>query len=111
MDAATQFYTYVNTQVFTLNVRPIDAIRNYLLDNNVPVNYKRINAIRDAINNIQNHCNTQIIINNNNINNNIMNNNINDNDNYNINHDLHTTLNMIINTNNILNNILNNNNI
>ena len=107
MDAVTQFYTYVNTQVFTLNVRPIDAIRNYLMDNNVPVNYKRINAIRDAITTIQNQCNTQIIINNNMINNNIMN-DMNDNINYNMNHELHNTLNMIIDTTNILNNIVNN---
>jgi hypothetical protein len=110
MDAVTQFYTYVNTQVFTLNIRAIDAIRNYLLDNTVPVNYKRINAIRDAIIIIQNHCNTQIIINNTNINNNI-DNNINDNINYNMNHELYNTLNMITDTTNILNNILNNNNI
>ena len=105
MDAATHFYAYINTQVYTMNVRPLDAIRQYLLDNNIPINFKRINAVRDAVNMIAHHCNNQLILYNNNINHNYINNDNYNNDNY-VN-ELNTTLNMTIDITNIINNFNN----
>jgi hypothetical protein len=96
MDATTTFHTYMNTHVFLHNMTPLDAIRQYLLDNTIPVNYKTINAVGVSINMIANHCNTQL---------NMMNNNYNHNNQY---AELQNRLNIIANLNNILNNIHNN---
>jgi len=76
---------------------PLDAIHQYLLDNNIPVNYKTINAVTDSINIIANHCNTQL--------NNMMNNNYNNHqqaeleNRLNITAELHTIQNNMLNVN------------
>jgi len=78
---------------------PLDAIRQYLLDNTIPENYKRINAVTVSINIIANHCNTQLnnMINDNHINNNAQT-------------ELENRLNITAELHNILNNMLNVNN-
>jgi hypothetical protein len=115
MDAYTTFYAYVNTRVFTQNMTTLMAIRQYLLDNNIPVNYKTINAVTDAIHLIETYSNNRLNELNINYNNNV---NV-DNNEYtelqnNINYitELHTlmTNNMIIVNNNYNNNYNNHNN-
>ena len=97
MDPAATFYAYINTYVFIHNMTPLDVIQQYLLDNNIPNNYKHINAVYDAINIIANHCNTQMNIFH-------MNNNNNNNQYYN---EVQNRLTIIENINNILANIIN----
>jgi len=108
MDAYTTFHTYVNTRVFIHNMTPLMAIRQYLLDNNIPVNYKTINAVTDSIHMIETYSNNRLNELNINYNNNI---NVDDNEynqlQNNINYitEMHTlmTNNMIIVNNNINN--------
>ena len=111
MDAYTTFYAYIHTRVFNYNVAPLTAIRQYLMDNNIPVNYKTIHAVTDAIHMIETYSNNRLNEMNINYNNNV----IIDNNEYaelqnNINYitELHTLM-----TNNMLlanNNNINNNN-
>jgi hypothetical protein len=102
MDANTTFHTYINTYVFIHNMTPLSAIRQYLLDANIPANYKNINAVNDTIHMIETHCNDQINI----ININNYNNNINDNNLY---AEMQNRLNIITDLHNILHNIIDNN--
>jgi len=74
------FYNYVNHLIYTENATLLGAIRTYLLDNNIPVQYKHMNCIHTTVNTIANR-----YINEMNIYNNINNNNININNiNYNL---------------------------
>jgi hypothetical protein len=103
MDANTTFHTYINTHVFIHNMTPLDVIRQYLLDNNIPNNYKNINAVNDTIHMIEANCNNQLnMINMNNY-------NPQNNANNNLHAELQNRLNIIIDLRNILNNIINNN--
>jgi hypothetical protein len=114
MDSQTTFQTYINTHVFVRNMTPLNAIRQYLLDNNIPANYKIINAVRDTIHIIEGHCNTQFNVLTTELNNNNMNN-----DNYHAQlANLENNINIITELHNIINNTMlainnnhNNNNI
>ena len=95
MDANTTFHTYINTYVFIHNMTPLNAIRQYLLDNTIPNNYKNINAVNDTMHMIAAHCNEQL---------NILNINMNDNNLY---AEMQNRLNIINELRNILDNIMN----
>jgi hypothetical protein len=59
------FYNYVNTLMYNDNISLISAIRNYLLDNNIPPQHKQMNCIVNCVNTIANRYNTEINIYNN----------------------------------------------
>ena len=54
MDFANNFYNYVNHLVYSENITLLAAIRTYLLDNNIPVQYKQMNCIYDTVHVISN---------------------------------------------------------
>ena len=60
MDADNNFYNYVNTLIYNDNVTLIAAIRTYLIDNNIPPEYKQMNCIQMCVNTIANRYNTEI---------------------------------------------------
>ena len=58
--AVNIFYNYVNTLIYNDNVTLIAAIRIYLLDNNIPPEYKQMNCIQNCVNTIANRYNNEI---------------------------------------------------
>jgi hypothetical protein len=69
--AVNTFYNYINHLIYTENNTLLGAIRIYLLDNNIPIQYKNMNCIHDTINVVANrYTNEMNIFNNNNNNNN-----------------------------------------
>jgi hypothetical protein len=60
MDAVNNFYNYVNNLIYNDNVTLIAAIRMYLIDNNIPPEYKQMNCIQTCVNTIANRYNTEI---------------------------------------------------
>jgi hypothetical protein len=67
--AVNTFYNYVNTLIYTDNITLIAAIRIYLIDDNIPPEYKQMNCIQDMVNVVANRYNNEINIYNNNNNN------------------------------------------
>ena len=63
--AVNNFYNYVNTLIYNDNVTLIAAIRTYLLDNNIPPQYKQMNCIQTYVNTIANRYNNEINVYNN----------------------------------------------
>ena len=64
--AVNTFYNYVNTLIYTDNITLIAAIRIYLIDDNIPPEYKQMNCIQDMVNVVANRYNNEINIYNNN---------------------------------------------
>jgi len=58
--AVNTFYNYVNNLIYTDNITLIAAIRTYLIDNNIPLQYKQMNCIQDTVNTIANRYNNEI---------------------------------------------------
>uniref|UniRef100_A0A6C0B8H2 Uncharacterized protein n=1 Tax=viral metagenome TaxID=1070528 RepID=A0A6C0B8H2_9ZZZZ len=71
--AVNNFYNYVNTLIYTDNITLIAAIRIYLIDDNIPPQYKHMNCIQDMVNVVSNRYNNEINIYNNNNNNGLTN--------------------------------------
>jgi hypothetical protein len=71
--AVNNFYNYVNTLIYTDNITLIAAIRIYLIDDNIPPQYKQMNCIQDMVNVVSNRYNNEINIYNNNNNNGLTN--------------------------------------
>ena len=65
MDAVNNFYNYVNTLIYNDNLTLIDSIRTYLIDNNIPPEYKQLNCIQMCVNTIANRYNNEINVYNN----------------------------------------------
>jgi hypothetical protein len=75
--AVNIFYNYIYHVIYTENITLLGAIRMYLLDNNIPIQYKNMNCIHDTINVVANrYTNEMNIFNNNNNNNDIIPNDI-----------------------------------
>ena len=60
--AVHYFYNYVNTCMYSDNLTLLESIRTYMIDNNVPNQYKHMNCIQDAVNAISNTYNNQMIL-------------------------------------------------
>ena len=72
--AVNTFYNYINYLIYNENATLLGAIRIYLLDNNISIQYKQMNCIYDTVNVIANrYANEMNIFNNNNNNNNNIN--------------------------------------
>ena len=67
--AVNEFFNYVNQLIYTENSSLIEAIHTYLIDNNIPYQYKQMNCIQDNVNVIANRFNNEMIQYNNYINN------------------------------------------
>ena len=65
------FNAYTTNLMFNDNLTMLEAIRMYLLDNNIAPQYKQLNCIQDAVNTIANRYMHQINMMNDQINNNI----------------------------------------
>ena len=63
--AVNTFYNYINNIIFRDNSTVIDAVHQYLIDNNIPPEYKQLNCIQDTVNTIANRYNNEINIYNN----------------------------------------------
>jgi hypothetical protein len=60
--AVNYFFNYVNNRMFSDNLTLLESIRTYMIDNNVPEQYKHMNCIQDAVNTISNTYNNQMIL-------------------------------------------------
>ena len=65
------FYNYVNHHMYAYNRTLLESMRLYMIDHNVPDQYKHMNCIQDCLNTISNNYNNQMILFNDFINNNI----------------------------------------
>jgi hypothetical protein len=67
--AVNAFYNYINNLIYRDNITLIHAVHQYLIDNNIPPEYKQMNCIQDTVNTIVNRYNYEInTYNNNNVN-------------------------------------------
>ena len=69
--AVNYFNAYTANVIYNENMTLLEAIRMYLLDNNIAPQYKQLNCIQDAVNNIANRYAYQMNMMNDQINNNI----------------------------------------
>ena len=99
MDLSNNFYNYVNHLVYSENVTLLAAVRTYLLDNNIPMQYKHMNCIYDTVNVIANRYVNEMNTYNNYINTNNANN-------HGLPNDVIHTLNLIQEVQNIMYNII-----
>jgi hypothetical protein len=69
LNPINQFQNYVNQLIYNDNNTLLEAIRIYLIDNNIPDEHKQMNYILEHVNTIANRYNNELLVYNNHINN------------------------------------------